>query len=144
MVKFRGDEISQDKVRSYWEITKHALSASGYDTEKVPMPNELRIFVNVPHRSFANFQKSCKNRDNDEYDGDYSNVVADASIYLGCQMTEHSEEQEPTLILVHKGAAHKKRSIFHELLHVYEYYLGLKCGSLARSTHQLALCEIEA
>lgn len=115
----------------YWNIVRDSLQEQGFDVRKVVMPRNLNVTVKVPLRDLEKFVTATAKGPVglDEHGQLLPRGGMNAVIYPGFTLPGGNE---PTIILVRKGASHVKRSICHEILHIFEYYLNLQPGTLAR------------
>jgi hypothetical protein len=123
-MRLRAERLPEDEVINYWNTLKQELSDRGISVSSVQMPH-IMIFVNLPHRDYMKFYndvpQDARNRCSMEEFGEIINGgEAEGCIGIG----------EPTVIVIRKSAAHPRVAIRHELLHLFEYYLGMKSGSL--------------
>jgi hypothetical protein len=130
---FRGERLPESEVTQYWNTVKQIVSEGGYDVSQIPMPRNLEIHTKVPRRDFVRFEKAHFKEVREKVGmEEYGQVVpfgeSDGIIHVGWRIPDG---QEPTIILVRRNAPHVGFTICHEMLHIFEDYLGVKPGTLA-------------
>jgi hypothetical protein len=130
---FRGERLPESVVTGYWNTLKQIVSESGHDVSQIPMPRNLEIHTKVPRRDFVRFHRMHFKEAREKHAVEEHGRVFPVEESHGCIHAgwRIPDGQEPTIILVRRNAPHVGFTIFHEMLHIFEDYLGVKPGTLA-------------
>lgn len=134
--RLRSHEIPQADVRGHFELVREWVGSQGYATGPPEMP-PIRVYAGLRRRDWLSLlPKLCQLTKRMGWDMDEA------------QKTEHGEvrlwEETPAaifggpagiVILVRKGFG--PRYVRHEMIHIFETYLGLKPGTLEKQNIDL-------
>jgi hypothetical protein len=128
-----GERLSDGDTR-YWDAVKQKVSEWGYDVSKISMPRRFKVCTKVPRRDYAQFIKTHHKEARERYAIEEHGRIAQPDetggfIHAGWL---HPSGDEPTIIYVRRlGAPNTMITICHEMLHIFEDYLGLRWGAFA-------------
>jgi hypothetical protein len=97
------------------------------------MPRNLEVHTKVPRRDFVRFLRTHSKEAREKHAVEEHGQTVPSGEASGCIHAgwRFPDGEEPTIILVRRGTRHEGITIYHEMLHIFEDYLGLKPGTLA-------------
>ena len=132
--KFKGREIKQFLIKRIWEDIRQELASDGYLVEGINMPkiDGLTLTTNRLKKAWKQ-TSSLLNTSEVEY-GQKSEKWR-ASVFF-------SDVNQLWVILVWEKARPIRNEVRHELLHIWESFLGLKWGALTQKNNNANLTPI--
>ena len=119
------EEVPLETLKRVWEEIREDLKKKGYQVEDAQMPR-VKAFV-LPYEYFVKIHKelleSPHTKDQSEVEYGEKSKDCSASIF-------YSDVNQEWIIIKCEEDPPLEVDLNHELRHLYEDYLGLKCGSL--------------
>lgn len=124
--KFQSEAVSPISIKEMWELFKSELKARGYNVDSIEMPEIIGIICHeTDYDRNADILARDTEIDSEEYGEPSTNFKSSAGI------RDISGKGEKWLMLICKGRGTLEHEVKHEISHVFEFFLGLKRGTLA-------------